>query len=309
MKELLQKDYCYTLGRYSKPTLSVTPGESVVVETPDNTANRVKKDSDVVILRTLDHWNPVVGPIYVEGASRGDTLVVEIKEIEPLFDQGWGGLEPGGLCTSGDASGGLYLVHEPIDYDVKICPIRKNTVEIPIRNKRSIFLPFAPMIGTIGTSPEIDSISSLICGAHGGNMDSPDLCPGNKLFCPVYVEGALLYLGDVHALQSDGELGGPPVEIASKCTLTIELIKKKAINWPRIESSEYIMTVGNSCPLDNSLRIACSEMLFWLKNEYRYSMEDAIFLSSTVFKSRINQVVNPSNSSVTVMFPKRMLNL
>ena len=307
MKRLKQKKYFYTIGKYNEPTLTVKPGETIVVETADNTGNRVKTERDREILPTLEKWNPLSGPIFVEGTKPGDTLIVNINDIKPLFNQGWGGQMPGGISTAGDEACGLHLINEPVPYTVKICPIENGIIRIPLKNGKTINVQSKPFIGTIGVAPEIDSASCLICGRFGGNMDSPDTCKGNKVFLPVSVEGAFLYLGDVHALQGDGELGGAPVEIASECTLTIDVIKDKTINWPRIESPEYIMTVGNSCPLDNSLRIASTEMLYWLRDEYGFDLEDAVYLSSTVFRIRVNEVINPINSSVSVMFPKKYL--
>ena len=308
MKHLKQEKYFYTFGKYTKPTLYVSPGEKIIVDTPDITGNLIKKEEDKKILSTFEDWNPLVGPIFVDGAEKGDTLIIDINNIEVLFGQGWGGQMPAGISTAGDAHRGLYLINnEPVPYTVKICQIENGTIKIPLRNKKEIYAQLTPFIGTMGTAPEIESISCLVCGNYGGNMDNQDIRPGCKLLLPVFVEGAFLYLGDVHALQGDGELGGPPVEIASRCTMTIDLVKKKTINWPRIESPEFIMTVGNSCPLDNSLRIACSEMLYWLKNEFGFDMDDAVFLSSTLFRCRVDQVVNPVNSTVSVMFPKKYL--
>lgn len=308
MKHLKQEKYFYAIGKYNKPTLHVTPGEKVVIDTPDNTGNLIKTEEDRKKLSTFKGWNPLVGPIFVDGAEKGDTLIIDINNIEILSGQGWGGQMPGGLSIAGDAHSGLYMINEPLPYTVKISKIENGTVKIPLRNKKEICVPAAPLIGTIGTAPEIESISSRVCGNHGGNMDNLDIRPGCKLLLPVFVEGALLYLGDVHALQGDGELGGAPVEIASRCTMTIGVDKKKTINWPRIETPEFIVTVGSSCPLDNSLRIACSEMLYWLKNDFGFDMEDAVFLSSTLFRCRVDQIINPINSTVSVMFPKKYLN-
>lgn len=307
MRRLRQKEYFYTIGKYNKPTMTVKPGETVVVETADNTENRIKGKEDVKILPTIERFNPLSGPIFVEGAKPGDTLTIYINDIKPLFNQGWGGEFPGGISTVGDAASGIYLVNELRPFTVYICPIENGVVKIPLKSGRQISVQSRPFPGTIGVAPGIDSITCLICGTFGGNMDCPDITIGNKLFLPVFTEGAFLYLGDVHALQGDGELGGAPVEIASECTLTIDLIKGKTINWPRIESPDYIMTVGNSCPLDNSLRIANTEMLYWLRDEYGFNLEDAIYLSSTVFRIRVNEVINPMFSSVSVMFPKEYL--
>jgi acetamidase/formamidase len=307
MKHLKQEKYFYTIGKYAKPTLHVTSGEKITVDTPDNTGNLMKTEEDIKIRSTFKDWNPLVGPIFVEGAQKGDTLIIDINDIEVLFGQGWGGQEPGGISIAGDVHGGLYMINKPMPFTVKICQIENGIVKIPLHNKKEMCVQSAPFIGTIGTAPEIDSISSVVCGKHGGNMDNIEIRKGCKLLLPVFVEGALLYLGDVHALQGDGELNGCPVEIASRCMMTIHVDKKKTINWPRIESPEFIMTVGNSCPLDNSLRIACTEMLYWLTNEFGFDMEDAVFLSSTLFRCRVNQVVNPINSTVSVMYPKKYL--
>jgi acetamidase/formamidase len=273
----------------------------------DNTGNRIKRQEDVKIIPTIKYWNPLSGPIFVEGAKPSDTLTIYINDIKPLFNQGWGGEFPAGISTVGDATEGLYLVGETRPMTVYICPIENGVVKIPLKSGKQISVQSRPFIGTIAVATEIESITSSICGKFGGNMDCPDIGIGNKLFLPVYTEGAFLHVGDVHALQGDGELGGPPVEIASECTLTIDVIKGKTINWPRIESPECIMTVGNSCPLNNSLRIANTEMVYWLRDEYGFDLGDAMYLSSTVFRIRVNGAINPGFSSVSVMFPKEYL--
>lgn len=305
MKRLSPKEYCYTMGKYCKPAITIEPGETVVVETADNTTNRVKKAEDVAVIPNIKHYNPLSGPIFVQGAQPGDTLAVYINDIKPLTNQGWGGEFPGGLSTVGDATGSTYLLNELRPITVYISKVENGMVKIPLKN-RELSVPYQPLIGTIGVAPELDSVSPLISGVHGGNMDSPDITIGNKLFLPVFTEGALLFVGDVHALQSEGEFAGPPLEIAAECTLTIDIVKK-TIKWPRIESPDYIMTVGNSCPVDNCLRIANTEMLYWLRDEYGFILEDAVYLSSLLFRVRVNTVENLLSPSVSVMFPKKYL--
>lgn len=303
-KNLKQQEHCYILGE-NEPTLKVESGETVIVETADNINNRIVKGGESKeILPTLKEWNPLSGPIFVEDAFPGDTLVVIIEEIESIYDRGWGGQMPDAVFSSGKK---LHLLHEPIPYTVNICPIENSTIKIPLKNKEDISVKSDPFIGTIGVAPEADSASSVKCGKYGGNMDSPDVCPGNKLFLPVNVEGAYLSLGDVHALQGDGELAGAPVEIASRCKLTIDVINNKGLDWPRIESSDYIMTVGNCNTLNNSVRTAATEMIYWLRDEYDFDLEDAAFLSSTIFEIQVNQVIGEPNTSVSVKFPKKYL--
>jgi amidase len=95
---------------------------------------------------------------------------------------------------------------------------------------KKIVLPFKPMIGTIGVAPEIEEISSRFLGPHGGNMDIPDVCTGNRLYLPVYTEGVLLYMGGVHATQGEGEApGGVAVEMPTEITPSIDLTKGRAI--------------------------------------------------------------------------------
>jgi acetamidase/formamidase len=163
-----------------------------------------------------------------------------------------------------------------------------------------------PMIGTIGVAPEFETISSLTPGPHGGNMDCPDVCIGNKIMLPVYVKGALLFLGDIHAVQGDGEISGSAVEVPAECVLKVDVIKGKQISWPRIESKEYIMTVGSGRPLEDALRIAFTELILWLEEEYNFDKFEAYQLCSQVAKVRVAQMVDPQYTMVA-KFPKKYL--
>jgi len=302
MRYLKQKEYFYTIGKYNKPTLTVKRGETIAVETADNTGNLVKTEEDREILPTLKNWNPLSGPIFVEGAEPGDTLVVLIDDIKPLRGQGWTGQEPGGVSSAGED-----MINEKIPFTLKICRIENGIIRIPLTTGETISVQSEPFIGTIGTAPEIDSYPSIICTSHGGNMDAADICKGNKLFLPISVEGALLHIGDVHAIQGDGELNGSPVEIAAECTLTLEVIKNKAIKWPRVETPEYIITIGIARPLERACGIATTEMIYWLQKEYKFALEDAIPLLTCLSRLRVNQVQNQINYSLSVMFPKKYL--
>lgn len=302
MRYLKQKEYFYTIGKYNKPTLTVKPGETIAVDTMDCTGNLIKTDEDREILPTLKNWNPLSGPIFVEGAEPGDTLAVLIDDIKPLRGQGWTGQEPGGVSSAGED-----MINEKIPFTLKICRIEDGIIRIPLTTGETINVQSGPFIGTIGTAPEIDSYPSIICTSHGGNMDVADICKGNKLFLPISVEGALLHIGDAHAIQGDGELNGSPVEIASECTLTLEVIKNKAIKWPRVETPEYIITIGIARPLERACGIATTEMIYWLQKEYKFALEDAIPLMTNLSRLRVNQVQNQINYSLSVMFPKKYL--
>jgi acetamidase/formamidase len=137
-------------------------------------------------------------------------------------------------------------------------------------------------------------------------MDVPDVCVGNTLHLPVAVEGALLGLGDVHAVQGDGEICGTAVEVSSKVTLKTELEKSKKLLWPRIESKDEIMTVCSARPLEDAVRLAFLELIKWLETDYNFERYDAYAFLSLAAKARIAQIVDPLFTAVAKL-PKKLL--
>lgn len=246
--------------------------------------------------------NPVVGPIYVDGAEKGDTLAVKIKDIRPRIGQGatripsWWWY----LCDQAKYAYQDFLGAN-LPHGTRICPIRDDKVVFDDKHT----LPYSPMIGTIGTAPEIESISSEKPGPHGGNMDVPDVACGNTLYLPVNVSGAYLYIGDAHATQGDAELCGTAIEMPAEIEATVEVIKKKQIGWPRIESGEFIAAVacsGTGMPLDEAVRIAFVELIRWLESEYGYDRWDAYQLCTQIAKANLGNVW-----TIIAKFPKKYL--
>jgi amidase len=149
-----------------------------------------------------------------------------------------------------------------------------------------------PFIGTIGVSPAYEAIQTLAPGPHGGNMDCPDVKPGNKLYLPVSQPGALFGLGDVHAVQGDGEICGTAVEIGAVVKLRFQ-VQKKTIAWPRVESPDQIMTVCSARPLEDAARLAYRELIGWMVEDYGWDRDDAYIFLSLACKARIAQIVDP----------------
>ena len=228
--------------------------------------------------------NPTTGPIFIEGAEPGDTLEVEIIDIE-LPDEGTVAIIPG----FGALEGWLNLM-EPRSQD---CKIKDGKITYVRDDGKKIILDADPFIGTIGVSPEVEAVSSLTPGHHGGNMDCPDIRPGNTLLLPVTRPGALFKLGDVHAVQGDGEVCGVAVEVNSVVTLKFGLRKGWAINWPRIESPDEIMTVGSARPLEDAARHAYRELVEWMVVDHGWGRDDAYMFLSLAGKARIAQIVDP----------------
>ena len=289
-----------TFSPHNKPVLRVQPGEEVRIETYDCFANAVTPDNDLAqVLQSGAklYDNPVTGPIHVEGAKKGDTLVVDIVDIQ-IPDRGLTTIVPG----FGSLEGWLNT-SPPL---TKFSVIHNGKVHYKTDDGREISFPVKPFIGTIGVAPPAESISTISPYKHGGNMDVADVCKGNQLLLPVGVDGALFAAGDVHAAQGDGEICGTGVEIPAILTFKFDVLKGKKIEWPRIESSEEIMTAASARPLEDAARLAFRELINWLHEDFGFSAYDAYMLLSLTAKARIAQIVDPLYT-VVAKFPKEYL--
>ena len=220
LTEEQQAEFHFTIGPYSKPVLSVAPGDRIVVDTRDAFSGRIKTEADKPSEKIrLPFANPQNGPIMIEGAEPGDALAVHIEDMVPRGEQ------PRGTCALipefGALTGTYYTatLNQPLPEIVRKILVDETTVHWSDKVK----LPYKPHIGTLSCSPEIDSISSLTPDNHGGNMDLPDMGPGTVTYLPVRVPGARLFIGDAHACQGDGEVCGVAVEHASTTTIRVDL--------------------------------------------------------------------------------------
>jgi acetamidase/formamidase len=285
-KELSKIVDC-TFGPHNKPVVSVVPGEQVQLETHDFHGGVVRPGVDAAqLLRsgTTLLSNPVTGPVYVEGAEPGDTLIVHILDIK-VPDVGLTMVAPG--CGAFEA----WLT--PPAVLTKYSAIKNGRIYYKTDHGKEIPIPLKPLVGTFGVAPPTESLSTQTPHKHGGNMDVADVCAGNKVSLPVGVKGALFGAGDVHAAQGDGEICGTGVEVPAVLTLKFELVKNKTIEWPRIESDEEIMTVSSARPLEDAARLAFREMVRWLNEDYGFSVDDAYMFLSLTARARIAQIVDP----------------
>ena len=156
-------------------------------------------------------------------------------------------------------------------------------------------IPVKPMAGTIGTSPRLESISTIDNGPHGGNMDVQEIGPGARLYLPIEVEGALFYVGDCHAVQGDGELCGiGAIEIRTYTTVRLDLAPRpEKMAWPRLETDEHIAAIASARPLEDAFRLAAEELVNWMVADYGFSVYDAVMLLGQVAEARCTQLVNP----------------
>ncbi len=289
-----------TLSPFNKSIARVKPGDEVEIETWDafgGCITETQTRQQALEKGVKVPVNPITGPVYVEGAEPGDTLTVEILGIE-LPDSGTTTISPG----FGSLEGWLNLMAPR----TKISKIKAGKVLYKTDSGKVVEVPADPFIGTIGNSPVYEAINTLTPGPHGGNMDCPDIRPGNTLHLPVNQPGALFGLGDVHAVQGDGEVGGSAIEVPAVVKLRFGIKKGYAIAWPRVESSDEIMTVCSAKPLEDAARLAYRELVNWMVRDYGWNRDDAYMFLSIAAKSRIAQIVDPLYT-VVAKLPKKYL--
>jgi acetamidase/formamidase len=278
----------------AEPVARLSPGDVLETNTLDCFGNVIRKPGDPLSLVKGD--NPLTGPFFVEGAQPGDTLVVKFLDLQLDSDQGVGAFAPG----FGALSTTFYtpMLNAPLPERVYIYPVDRAQGTGTFRAQDSAFsveIPLQPFLGCIGVAPPGgESRLSVTPGEWGGNMDSPEARPGHTLYLPVNVPGALLYLGDGHAVQGDGEVAGTGLEIPLRVRLQVDVIKGKAIRWPRFETEGEIMALGAYRPLDDALRIAFTELIGWIKADYGLSELDAYELLSKVATIRLSEMVDPN---------------
>ena len=150
------------------------------------------------------------------------------------------------------------------------------------------------MLGRVAVAPEgEEAFDGLWPGPFGGNMDASDVREGTTVYLPVFHPGALFYFGDGHALQGDGEVCGSGLETSMEVAFRFGLLKKKAIEWPRLEDATHIMVAGSARPLSDALRIAFVELIAWLEADYGFGRADAYQLVSQVAEVRVANMVDP----------------
>lgn len=288
-------NYSHVFSRYREPVAHVNPGTEVTLYTQDAFSGAIKNTDDFPSKVLNEFTNPQTGPIFINGAQPGDTLVVDIIEIEPTRD--WAA-----SCVQFNA-GGLTptrftpMISDHLPEKVWIYKFNDKGELESIENSKMCF-PWEPFLGTFATSPDYEVISTPYPFNQGGNMDVPDVKPGNKVYLPVKVEGGLFYTGDCHANQGQGEVCGAALEITAKVKLKFDIIKNKKIYWPRIESKDEFMVVGSGRPMEDAARIAYSELLNWMCEDYGWNKLDAYQTLSIAGKLYVGNMVNPSYSMV-----------
>ncbi len=256
------------------------------------------KPGDVVSTKTLDAGgqdfagvyrhpepgNPLTGPFYIEGAEPGDAIRIKLTKLRMNRNWGFSGYRLGVFALDPGTLERIYPDHYKMDLVRKgsdrLVPwdidLARGMVRLrePLSARMKMEFKAQPMLGCIGVAPQGDfAPTSAPAGNYGGNLDYNKVGEGATVILPVFHPGGLLFLGDGHALQADGEPTGTGIETSMDVEFTVEVQKRARLSMPRLENDSYIVSIGAqpefSSPLDRALQLATSDMAAWLEREYK----------------------------------------
>ncbi len=270
MQRIAAGPLVYEFSRHVAPRARIAAGESLIVESEDAFSGQIRTADNRRDKRTQPYSNPLTGPIFVEGAQPGDSLAIAIESIEPTLGKCFTRTsDPKQLCEwLGDAC----------PHGTRVCAIENGE----IRWSERISIPYAPMLGCIGTAPHWGTPTTLPAGPHGGNLDIVEVAPGSTIHLPVFVAGGFLYLGDAHAAMGHGELSASGLEMPAASTITVRLEKGRTIPGPRIVTGDAIMTVASGTPMERSAAQAFAQLILWMEADYGWNRWQAFDLLTHV---------------------------
>ena len=267
----------YDFNAQHTPIAYVESGDKVEIETYDCFQNQVKDETTEISGINWEKINPATGPIFVKGAMPGDILKVKIEKID-LDKQGVMVVGPG-LGVLGDSFS---------EMEKKLLPITDEHVLF-----NNIKIPLNKMIGVIGVAPAGEGINCGTPGQHGGNMDNKMMTEGATLYFPVFVEGALFGLGDMHAAMGDGEISVSGIEVSGKATVTLEVIKGLKLEHPMLENENEFTQIVSAETLDEAAKLATKLMTKRIAEKSSLTLAEVTMLMSAVGQVQVCQIVDP----------------
>ena len=278
------------------PLFEITSGDRVVFSTHDARAgallDRRPTGTPFPLPKPIPgKGNPVSGPIAIKGAKPGDALLVHILSIN-CDSHGW----CGGHAHAGAVNPGR--VPEPLG---RVCEVSPSGVVF----SSEITIPVESMIGCIGTAPLV-SATTGVAGTHGGNMDQTVVKTGSSILLPVFVDGALLYIGDVHAAQGDGEISGVGLEIPAEVTVEVELVPGAAPEWPWLVNDESVMVLCVAETFEASSYIAIDQTMKLLEKQLHLAPADALALLSICGNVRVGAFYGMPHVTTRCEIPRHL---
>ena len=292
----------------AKPALRIASGDIIDVDTLLTSspmaltragvpADKIQESlKNIVAEVTGDKRGPgghiLTGPVYVEGAQPGDALEVKILSIDFNIDYGYNG------CSG--------FVPENCERSLpqKIINLDKNKMSAEVFP--GIIVPFHPFFGSMGVAPapELGRVSSNPPGRHAGNLDNKELVVGSSLYIPVFVPGALFFIGDGHAAQGDGEADQTAIETSLRGRVQLTVRKGMKLTWPRAETATDFIAMATDPDLTVATKLAIQEMVDFLVETKGLTKHQAYQLTSIAGNVAITQLVDKPNVGVHVKIPK-----
>jgi amidase len=269
------------------PVLHVFPGDTVRTWTVD------AGGTDPKGVRRSGGGNPETGPFFIEGAFPGDTLIVKLTRLRLNRDSAGSGDRIVGSALN---PGYIERTKFKDDYDSSwILDLEKGVARLknPSEHLKNYTVKLQPMMGCIAVAPSAhQAVRTGFLGPYGGNMDYNQMREGTTLYLPVNAPGALLFIGDGHAAQGDGELTGDALETSMQVEFSVGLIKGQSMG-PRAENDEYLMALGIGNSLEDALRAATTQLVNWLQKDYKLDPNEAAIVLGTAMRYDIAEVVDP----------------
>ena len=298
----------YTFGG-AAPVARIKPGTRIVSWTEDCFDGAVT-GMDTLPSKVVPpgHDNPQTGPFFVEGAEPGDTLAIHIIKLEPARRYAISSSFPGfGALNGTDRTAMLEPGLPEVVWRYEVDSARRVASTRSTDGRRRWEVPLAPFLGCLGVAPALGEVrSTIVPDRFGGNMDCPEVRPGATVYLGVNVPGGLVSFGDGHLAQGDGEIIGTALEGALNVELVIDLLKKKSTPSPRIETKDWIMSIGAARPLEDSARVAFKDMVEWVRERTGLGLMDAYQFVSQNARAPIIEMVDPEYT-VLVKIEKRRL--
>jgi len=291
VNRLAKEHRVFALAADAAPALRVSSGARVELETADCFSDQVRRSGDRLDTVDWEQINPATGPVFVEDARPGDTLAVEVERID-MASQGVMAVSDGfGVLAEGFEGTACRLV--PIADGVALLPA-------------DVRAPLHPMIGVLGVAPAGAAVPTGTPGSHGGNMDTVLIGEGATVYLPIFAPGALLAVGDLHAVMGDGEICGTGVEVAGNVTLRLTVRRDLPIVNPIVATPELVATIASAPTLDEAAVHATRDMADLLRARVGLPLSEATMLMSAAGHLQVSQVVDPLKTARFAL-PTRVL--
>lgn len=267
----------YSMSADNVPVFRTVLPARLTFETHDCFCGQVKSPADTVATLDFSRVNPATGPVYLEDVRPGDVLAVHISAIRVASP---------GIMVAAPGAGVLgEAVAEP---ETMMVEISNGFVHL-----LGLALPAAPMIGVIGVAPAGEAIPCGTPGPHGGNMDTGLITAGSTVYLPVQVDGALLAMGDLHALMGDGEIMVSGVEVAGEVDVTVTKAAGVQLDNPLVVTPDWIAVIASALTLDEAVQTATFQMAGLLQKWTGFSLNAAGMFLSACGHVQVSQVVDP----------------